>query len=232
MKMGKGDSIGKLLKKMRESTLFYDSVSEMHYKFIYIYILLRVKNELLSAVVASLQRRFKCVESEKVLQAACCILDPREWPKDAEALANHGSDELLLLTNHFAEVLDHMGCDRNTARHMEWQSAKVLIKSLLPGLQKDAWRDFFMDDHCKNEYKNLLLIIELLLVLPLSTAACERGFSSMKRIKNDWRSSLSVDSLHKLLFISIEGPELDSFSGQRVVERWYSQTERARRVLL
>ncbi|ROL44187.1 hypothetical protein DPX16_17839 [Anabarilius grahami] len=61
------------------------------------------------------RRRFKCVESEKVLQAACCILDPREWPKDAEALASYGREELLLLTNHFAQVLDRMGCDRDTA---------------------------------------------------------------------------------------------------------------------
>lgn len=190
----------------------------------------RMKAELLNAVVSSLQRRFKCVESEKVLQAASCILDPREWPKDTGELASYGNEELLLLTNHFAQVLDRMGCDCDAARHKEWPSAKVLIKSLLPGLQKDAWRDFFLDDHRQNEYKNLLLIAELLLVLPLSTAACERGFSSMKRIKNDWRSSLSVDSLHKLLFISIEGPELDSFDGKKIVERWHSQ--RARRVLL
>lgn len=182
--------------------------------------------------IAKLFRRFKCVESEKVLQAACCILDPREWPKNAEAVASYGSEELLLLINHFAQVLDHMGCDHYTARHMEWPSAKGVIKSLLLGLQKDAWRDFFMDDHHKNLFRNLLLIIELLLVLPLSMAAYERGFSLIKQIKNDWRSSLSVDSLHKLLFISIEGPELASFRGQRVCERWHSQTERAHRVSL
>ncbi|KAL7390330.1 hypothetical protein ABVT39_019076 [Epinephelus coioides] len=79
-------------------------------------------------------------------------------------------------------------------------------------------------------FPNLLMVVEIILVLPLSTAACERGFSAMKRVKTDWRSNLSVDMLWKLLYINIERPAVADFNAKRVLQRWLSAGQRARRV--
>ncbi|XP_049927681.1 uncharacterized protein LOC126407055 [Epinephelus moara] len=187
-----------------------------------------VKRKILSSVIDRLQNQFKGAESHQVLQAAARLVDPREWPADSQELASYGRDHLATVSKHFANVLDHMGCDREKAQRVEWPSAKVLIKSLPQGLQRNAWQDFFLDDVRRSSFPNLLLIVELILVLPLSTASVERGFSAMKRTKTDWRSNLSVHTLTRLLFISREGPDMEHFNAMPVVRRWLKEAERRR----
>jgi len=73
--------------------------------------------------------------------------------------------------------------------------------------------------------KNILMLVEITLILPLSTACCERGLSVMGKIKSDWRSCLSVEVLDCLMRIRIEGPSVAEFtlnldcSFGRLVER-------------
>ena len=78
----------------------------------------------------------------------------------------------------------------------------------------------FVDDDQRKKFSYLLLIVDLILIMPLSTAAVERGFSAMKQIKTDWRSNLSVNTLTKLLFIILEGPDMELFNSMSVVDRW------------
>lgn len=54
----------------------------------------------------------------------------------------------------------------------------------------------------KDDFPNFLLIAEIVLTWPLSTAACERGFSSMNRTKTIQRSSLAARTLDNNLRIS------------------------------
>lgn len=181
---------------------------------------------LLRSVIARLQSRFKGVESHQVLQAAAKLVDPREWAADHQELACYGRDHLATVCDHFANVLDRIGCDRDKAQRVEWPAAKVLIKSLSQSLQRNAWQDFFLDNERRSSFPNLLLIVELILVLPLSTATVERGFSAMKRTKTDWRNSLSVEMLKSLLFISLEGPNLEHFDPMPIVKRWLMEADR------
>ena len=174
----------------------------------------------MESVIESLTTRFKDLETHKILQAAAKLVDPREWPRDEAELASYGVEH----------ILDVVGCGRRQARYQEWPNAKVLIKQLPQAQQSTAWTDFMADPDRQETFPNLLMVVELVLVLPMSTAACERGFSAMKRIKTDWRSSLSVEMLWKLIYVSIEGPEVAQFQPDRVVQRWLSAGERARHV--
>ena len=81
----------------------------------------------------------------------------------------------------------------------------------------------------RDRFSSLAVLIDIYLVLPCSTAVCERGFSSMKRIKNDWRSSLASDQLRKLMFLSIEGADPADFDAQREVQHWWQSGKRSRR---
>eukprot|EP00064_Thunnus_orientalis_P011109 superscaffoldBa00001571_g11139 len=47
----------------------------------------------------------------------------------------------------------------------------------------------------------------------------KRGFSAMKCIKSDWRSKLSVNTLTRQLFISLEGPDMEQFNSMSAVDR-------------
>ena len=55
------------------------------------------------------------------------------------------------------------------------------------------------------ELENILLLVEIMLTLTVgpSTAACERGFSVLNRIKTNLRCSLGQDCLRQLLNISV-----------------------------
>ena len=58
------------------------------------------------------------------------------------------------------------------------------------------------------------------LVLPVSTADCERCFSTMKRVKTDLRNRMSTQTLDKLLRIRIEGPTISEFNFNEAVQEW------------
>ncbi|TRY98446.1 hypothetical protein DNTS_017502 [Danionella cerebrum] len=77
--------------------------------------------------------------------------------------------------------------------------------------------------------KNILHLVHIMLVLPVSAAVCERGFSAQKRIKSDTRASLHSDTVEDLIRISVEGPSLEDFDARESVACWFSQGQRSRR---
>ncbi|MEQ2242038.1 hypothetical protein ILYODFUR_031680 [Ilyodon furcidens] len=81
---------------------------------------------------------------------------------------------------------------------------------------------------CKNNFllmfQTILHLGEMLLVLPISAAQCERGFSAQNHIKNSTRSSLHVSTTEDLIRISTEGCSLEA--------KWLSSSKRTRRPLL
>ena len=68
-----------------------------------------------------------------------------------------------------------------------------------------------------------------MLVLPVSSAQCERGFSTQKRIKSDIRASLDPSTVLDLIRISVEGPPLETFDSGIAVKKWLAEGKRARR---
>ena len=69
-------------------------------------------------------------------------------------------------------------------------------------------------------FPNLAHIASSLLVIPVHSADCERGFSAMGRIKTKLRSRLCNQSVNSLMFISIEGPDLFDFDFGKVLQNW------------
>ena len=75
----------------------------------------------------------------------------------------------------------------------------------------------------------LVILAEVYLVLPCNTAVCDSGISTMKRVTNDLRSSLSTQQLRRLLFLAIDGPSSDKLTPDRAVDHWWSYASRKRR---
>ena len=67
-----------------------------------------------------------------------------------------------------------------------------------------------------------------MLVIPISSAQCERGFSAQRRIKADVRGSLHVSTTEDLICISMEGPELQAFDPTPAVVKWSCCGQRPR----
>ena len=67
---------------------------------------------------------------------------------------------------------------------------------------------------------NILLLVELMFSLSVSTAAVERGFSAMNLQKNARRSNMQQDTLNDLMIINVGGVNLQDFDPSEAIQNW------------
>ncbi|KAH9295072.1 hypothetical protein KI387_038660 [Taxus chinensis] len=73
----------------------------------------------------------------------------------------------------------------------------------------------------------LMQLWQAILVIPASTAVCERGFSKLNRIKNDDRSRLSLSTLDMLMFLSLCAPHaLNEVDWNAIYDAWKNKKAR------
>ena len=69
--------------------------------------------------------------------------------------------------------------------------------------------------------ENLDKFVKFLMLLPISSAACERGFSQMNLHHISLRNSLlAVERVNDLLMLSIIGPPLKFWNAKKYVIAW------------
>ena len=69
-------------------------------------------------------------------------------------------------------------------------------------------------------FSQLTKLAAIAALVPVSTAECERAFSSMKRVKTELRNRLKTSTLDCLMRISIEGPPSSDFNFERAADIW------------
>lgn len=88
------------------------------------------------------------------------------------------------------------------------------MDSTSPVLLLKAFREY---KHQGSTEENLQKLKPTVSTLYVSTAECKRGFSA---ILTDERNRVMVDTLNTLLFISVDGPEVEFFPTERYTELW------------
>ena len=169
-------------------------------------------------LISSMNERFSSFSEEVLL--ATEILDPSNYPSlmEMDELLEYGIEEVQTLCAHFQELLVMKKCDVGKVVE-EWNVMKLDIvknhrrEKLLP-----LWQNMLLarDDR----YKNILHLIRIILVLPVSSSQVERQFSTIKRFQGDWRLSLASNTVEDLLRICSGGPDPDSFLPAPAVTRW------------
>ena len=112
----------------------------------------------------------------------------------------------------------------------EWTKLKSMVygfnnwKDLL---QRASWME--INRRCKEDCENMLLLLDLIMTLPASTAAVERGFNLMKLIKPEHRASLGAVALNDLMLVKAESSDIPDFDPARAVEMWLTGGQRTRR---
>lgn len=131
------------------------------------------------------------------------------WPhKDIELIV-FGSGNIERLTNWLEPALRMAGCQVDDILP-QWQSMKITFNSQFRDKDYSSlWKMFLSKDPYKSDLKDILHLVEILLVLPISAAGCERIVSSQNRIKSSLRASLKTTSLEGLIRISARGPRLE-----------------------
>ncbi|KAJ8022231.1 hypothetical protein HOLleu_39653 [Holothuria leucospilota] len=137
-----------------------------------------------------------------VLEAAR-IFDVRDWPTTRTDLPPYGNQELDTLLQQFLPVLSHMGCDQSELKK-EWIQLKAHVGNLLMRHrnrnQAPSLSTFFLTDDYRKKFHNILMLVEIVFVLPMSSAV-----------------------------LSIEGPELMEYDAEGALHRWWTAGKRIRR---
>jgi len=100
-------------------------------------------------------------------------------------------------------------------------------------LLKSKKKDFNLNDVKKviekQTYPNLYKLLQVALSIPISSATCERSFSSMRRIKNWLRSSMAQDRFTFLSILNIERDITNKVNVDDIVNKF---AEKDRKIML
>lgn len=169
-----------------------------------------------SALLANIDARFP----EPEVLFAFRIFDALEIPEDVGNRREYGNEDLELLLNRF-KITSGSGFDKV---FNDYQTLKDRLIS----------KEF---NHCNNAYAvcskiardkvyegmfpELHRLCCIALVIPLSTAWPERGFSTLCRIKTKQRNRLGKKTLNHLVNVSLNGPdELSDEDARAIADMW------------
>lgn len=114
----------------------------------------------------SMDERFHYLFNDPAIKASS-VLDPDTWPEVPEELATYGNDQLSVISDRYQEQLEKAGFREESVKS-EWQGVKSLVSIMKHKATSDIYSVLFTKhgDH----FPNFLLIAEIVLTWPLSTA--------------------------------------------------------------
>ena len=146
-----------------------------------------------------LKNRLPCVE----LLDAFSVFDPSQKDED-------NTSRIQVLVQHYTKIAPPY--IEEDAVKAEWELFKVLLSTTYASLpQYKLMRLLVANQTLGSLYPNLCKLAQICLILPVSTADCERAFSTMKHVKTPLRNRLNTKTLDALLRIRIEGPDMSDF---------------------
>ncbi|CAH1264085.1 ZNF862 [Branchiostoma lanceolatum] len=192
---------------------------------------MRMTDHLIDDFCSFVTSRFGNLE-EGVLKAASTLFNHSTWPNEVAEVQTYGNDALEVFMAHFQPILD--SCEDFQSTDMarrEWRELKLVVTRHFMHLPScTVWQRFLQGTIGRpNQFSHMKVLVEMYLVIPMNSSCCERGFSSMKRIKSDWRSSLGNEMLNNLLQISIHGTTVDDYDPEAAIHKWYHGGMRMRR---
>ena len=101
-------------------------------------------------------------------------------------------------------------------------SRVLYLKLFHPKLIKLTWSQ--VNRRFDQEYPHLLSLFDLILTIPVMSAACARDFTHMKLVKS--KKQLKESSLTDCLMIRLEGETIPEFSPEAEIQMWVTKVER------
>lgn len=213
---------GPWLSKAKEDLVISDDTGEVEYEGNTIHgfdedAVRGEKEKVLEAVQRCLTSRLSDFTNNPLLSKAL-ILDPSNWPDDNEELKTYGDENVTFLLSHFQQVLEPNGCVLPKAKR-EWKLLKAHITKNHPNVPyAKLWPLIFRRK--VEMFSNILHLVAIIQVYPISNAQLERAFSALKRVFTDSRACLSTPTINDLMTIVMDGPEVTEFDSVSSVKAW------------
>ena len=124
-------------------------------------------------------------------------------------------------------MLANAGCQVNAIPD-EWLSMKLQINTSFRDKDYGSlWQTLLTKMPYRQDFQNVLHLVEILLVLPISAAQCKRAISAQNRIKSSMRVNLGSATLEDLIRIAAEGPTVAGFDPAQTVDKWFTRNKEA-----
>lgn len=177
------------------------------------------RNALIDLICSNLSTRFEDTCHGVIRNTS--VANFKEWPAKEETLDGFGDEMIQNLVDQFGCYLEDYG---NGAK-AEWPLLRTAVFDVF---SKDfdnlSWKQ--VHKRFGTEYPKVLNLFDLILTIPATSTACERGFSHMKLIKSDRRSLMSETTLSNSLMIKLEGPSIPEFNPDEAIDLWFSKCQR------
>ena len=175
----------------------------------------------LDKLIESLKGRFADIDVG--LLKATRLTNFQVWPQQEQA--NFGEDHIQIVLTHYESILSEQITIDDVM--IEFTLLKKHVYDMGVPVGKVTWPHVFSG--LVSTCPNVLSVISLLLTLPAHSADCERGFSCMKKIKTDWRSSLKEPQLNDSFRVMLLSPNLQEFDPLPCIKLWNSSAKLVRR---
>ncbi|KAL7824631.1 hypothetical protein AOLI_G00177610 [Acnodon oligacanthus] len=161
--------------------------------------------------------------SRSVVQA-CKVLDLATWPRNRDDLRMYGEEEILLIFDHLETIpssgreLSHDRIDLRGSLVGEWRDLKADYYSM------NGFKEV-MSHICRYKQRFPLLnqILQVVRILPTSTACCDKGRESLHKVRRNNRSRLTLEQMNDLLTLAVNGPPIANFDGKRPLDSWFEE---------
>ena len=165
------------------------------------------RRQFIDALKINLSNRF----IDTGLLSAFKIVYPKHYPPSVSTAAQNkfGEQELEVIIEHYCPSSSESSSlppplDSSQLRS-EYQLFRPFIIRNFQNFQFDQFATTFLQLH----FLEMAKLIQIILVIPVTSVPCERGFSASNRIKTRLRNRLYIDTVDTLLRISLEGKLLN-----------------------
>ncbi|KAE8606289.1 hypothetical protein XENTR_v10010663 [Xenopus tropicalis] len=181
-----------------------------------------IREKICQKTQVTLAQRFD--SRSRMFVKACQVFDLSTWPRTTEELINYGEEDMLQiyeLLETIPNFLHDLGREVGDTRGnllMEWRELKADYCT------KNGFKDL-IGHICKYKQRFLFLnkIVQILKVLPTSTACCEKGRNALQRLRKNNRSRLTLDQMSDLLAIAVNGAPIANFDAKRALDSWFEE---------
>lgn len=130
---------------------------------------------------------------------------------------------LIKLAGHYNINCDCLDSEITLVKKLLCREENKNIKSLMEFLS-------FVEQY-KQAFECIYNLVKICILIPISTASCERSFSSMKRIKSYLRTRMTNERLNNISILSVEKDISKLIDFNDVVEK-FASLNKIRRIKL
>ena len=152
------------------------------------------------------------IASDPVLEAFS-VLEPQSFESLTE-------EERISYLNQLSEKYDS---DIDTLKR-EYSGLKYLMKGSYRNIKFQSFCHRILTRHTE-DYPEISRLCKIAMCIPVSSVACERGFSLQNKIKVKARTSLTPEALDMLMKLAT-GPEIETFPYELAVRHWNKEKKR------